>query len=440
MTEPADRVSLRIAEFAITNFRTFRERTVIPLSTEQQADPLVVFHGGNGAGKSNALAALDLFFRAITHWMGWRSGTSKDYPPELRCGWEQRQEPQGFIPNRRDWPPGSTEIMYIEVRFSDEALNTFRVQLQPAGTDLFLTASFSKKSGKVLADTTEQDYVNPTPDECKSLRNLLETPRGARSRALFILDAHRRGSWGSDEQYDRESLETLSPLIAEKLFRLRVSLEPGERQRWKFFQRLLGQFSTLKEKEVSIDIVKRGSIPELFFEDPGRQILRLVELSSGEQQLVTLCAAIATSQASLVAIAEPEISLSEKNQQTLRSILEEQVGSKLVDQIILESHVYTFDGPEVIRFRREGSVTRVSREPRPAEEADLTARAQSAGAQKQYVTPEGFTHLPENMRRDLGLETGGRIWFLKEDKRWSAWKTEELDTLFGFSGKQPKES
>jgi hypothetical protein len=82
----------------------------------------------------------------------------------------------------------------------------------------------------------------------------------------------------------------------------------------------------------------------------------------------------------------------------------------------------------------------VTREPRVLGEEEITLRAQSSGAEKQYVTPEGFTRLPENMRRELELEGGGRIWFLRDERmRWSAWKTEELDALFGLRGKSPEE-
>jgi hypothetical protein len=433
MTEPTGRNSLRITEFAITNFRTFRERTVIPLSTGGRADPLVVFHGDNGAGKSNALAALDLFFRAMTHWLGWRAATPSSIGPYplLRCQWEKTYE--FFTPKQRDWPPGSTEEMQVEVRFADQSL---RMVLSPAGSDVFLDARVA-----VEDEGQWSDHLEVEPYRAKQLKSLLETPLGPQSRPLFILDEHRRGSWRRDDPYQAETLETLAPLLAERLLSLRLSLEPIDRQRWKAFGALLSRFPTFQGKEVSVDRVQRDSVPELFFEDPGKQILRLVELSSGEQQLVTLCAAILTSRASIIAIAEPEMSLSESNQRILRDILEEQVRSGVIDQIIMESHVYYFDGPEVIRFKREGSTTRVTREPRAREEAEVSTRAQAAGAQKQYVTPEGFTKIPENMRRDLGLEAGGRLWFLKDDrKRWSAWKTDELDTLFGLSGKPPEES
>ncbi len=434
MTESTGRVSLRIAEFAVTNFRTFRERTVIPLSIGDQADPLVVFHGDNGAGKSNALAALDLFFRAITHWMGWRAGTKQDSTSGLRCAWDEVHGPQRFVPKRRDWPPGNTAPMLIEVQFADKkSLGRYCVELTPSGSEVFLSA-------RILAEDAKGLYVDFGPTASKTLKNFLETPHGPQSRPLFSLDEHRRGSWRDGDSYKPEAVETLSPLLAEQLLKLRLSLEPIDRQRWKAFGALLSRFPTLQGKEVSVDRVERDSVPELFFEDPGRQILRLTELSSGEQQLVTLCAAILTSRASIVAIAEPEMSLSETNQRMLRSILEEQVQSGLIDQLILESHVYTFDGPEVVRFKRVEGVTRVAREPIVPGAQVLAERAREGGAEEEFVTGEGFTRLPQAMRRELGVEGGGMVWFLKDErKRWAAWKTEELDAIFGLKGEKPEE-
>lgn len=68
------------------------------------------------------------------------------------------------------------------------------------------------------------------------------------------------------------------------------------------------------------------------------------------------------------------------------------------------------------------------------------ARAKASGADEQWVTPEGYTQLSERMRRDLGLEGGGYLWFLRSDPdgSWRARKEEELAELIGFSGDEPK--
>lgn len=434
---PLSDTSLRIAEFAITNFRTFRERTVIPLFTQGGADSLVVFHGDNGAGKSSALAALDLFFRAFTLWLRWRAAGTNESVPSLRLEWNEKQELKEIPLHYRDWPPSVREPMTLEVRFEHEKLGTYRVQLTPSGSDVFLSAQKRHDSLWLLRiplqETGEQHYTSISVQDSKLLRSFIETPLGPGTRPLFHLDNHRRGSWRTDESYDMESLETLSPLLAEKLLSLRLSLEPQDRERWRSFGTLLSRFPTLQGKEISVDRVTRDSIPDLFFEERGRQVLKLEELSSGEQQIVTLCAAIITSRASIIVVAEPELSLSATNQGLLKGVLEQQVQLGLFDQIILESHVQVFDGPEVVRFRREQGVTRVSRESRTPEAESISEKARRAGAEEEYVTAEGYTRIPQSMRHELGVEGGGMIWFLKDRrKRWAAWKTEELDNIFGL--------
>lgn len=438
MTDTSPAASLRIAEFAITNFRTFQERTVIPLGTAEHADPVVVFHGDNGAGKSSALAALDLFFRAFTLWLRRRASSIGAIDPTMRFEWGDAQALKELPLRYRDWPAGVRQPMTLEVRFV--SLGTYRVQLTPSGSDVFLSAQQAAGPASLTA-MVQEDYVPLLIPWCKSLRSVIETPLGPGSRPFFILDDHRRGSWRTDEAYREESLATLSPLLAEKLLQLRLSLEPHERERWRSFGALLSRFSTLKGKEISVDRVTRDSAPELFFEERGRQVLKLEELSSGEQQIVTLCAAIVTSRASVISVTEPELSLSANSQRLLKSILEEQVAQGLFDQLILESHVQVFDGPEVVRFQRNNGVTQVSRESRLPEAGLIDERARSAGAEREFVTAEGYTRLPESMRRELGVEGGGMVWFLKDDrKRWAAWKTEELDRLFGLGSDSPSAS
>jgi hypothetical protein len=188
-----------------------------------------------------------------------------------------------------------------------------------------------------MEHVTEQDYTDLSLKECISLRSRIETPQGPGSRALFILDEHRRGSWRADDPYEQESFDTLSPLLAERLLELRLSL--------------------------------------------------------------------------------PELSLSATNQRLLRDILEQQVREGVIDQLILESHVQVFDGPEVVRFQRKGNVSRVTRESRAPGAEVLAEQARQRGAEEEYVTAEGYTRLPERMRSEMGVEAGGMIWFLKDERQ-----------------------
>ena len=67
-----------------------------------------------------------------------------------------------------------------------------------------------------------------------------------------------------------------------------------------------------------------------------------------------------------------------------------------------------------------------------------TKQVKTAGAAEEVVTAEGYTKLPEAMRLELGVDKGGMVWFVKDERgRWAAWTTVELDRMFGFPEKEP---
>jgi energy-coupling factor transporter ATP-binding protein EcfA2 len=438
--------SLRIAKIVITNFRTFRERTEILLASNKGADEMPVFHGPNGAGKSNALAALDLFFRGASCWLNSGANTAVQAPTmQLILPWGWADDRSGFSLSHRSWPPGVRDPQIIDVQFADPTLGIVRLVLTPSGNDVSISLEHATTSpGRSPA--LDPSYAAPDKNDAIRLKNALETPLGPGTKPLYLLDARRRDfkSIGEGPTKKGAPASPLSPAMADRLFALATSLEPAETERWRAFVSLLNRFKTLAGRELSIIQVPRaeGSVStDLRFEIRGKQILRLSELSSGEQQVVALCAAVLTSGAAIIAIEEPEMSLHPGNQELVRDVLLEQVRSGLVDQILLESHVPIFDGPEVIRFSRSSDgETSVERQPTGADEA-VRARARASGAEEQWVTPEGYTQLPQEMREELDLQRGGYLWFLRSEPegRWQTWKASELDQLFGFGDDTSKD-
>lgn len=423
--------SLRISRLVVQNFRTFHGPTEIPLaSAGGAADEVAVFHGGNGSGKSNALAALELFFRAAIVWLRARPTLGSD---DYVMTWGGAAAlTQGF-PSTRDWPPGIREPQRIDVLFAD-AKTPFSVALTPSGNNCIL-----RMEGAWGGRPPPQGRMQPGAGEyLSSIRNQLEAPLGADTQPLFRLDARRRESRFTGDRLRSDAPESpLSMTLAQRLLDLATSLEPLDTERWRAFTQLVSRFKTLAGREVNVLRLPDGSA-DLRFEIRGKEILRVSELSSGEQQVVALCAAVLTSRAAIVAIEEPEISLDPSYQELLRDVLREQVRSGLVDQIILESHVPIFDGPEVVRFSRSAEgVTSVMRQPSDLIGADLRERARARGAEDQWVTPEGYTKLPKVMLDDLGFQAGGYLWFLRSEEkgRWEAWTAPELDQMFGFPGK-----
>lgn len=60
--------------------------------------------------------------------------------------------------------------------------------------------------------------------------------------------------------------------------------------------------------------------------------------------------------------------------------------------------------------------------------------AKRAGARQRWVTPGGYTQLPDRMIADLDVEGGGSVWFLKGPARWEAWPDRDVDELFHDMG------
>jgi hypothetical protein len=110
-------------------------------------------------------------------------------------------------------------------------------------------------------------------------------------------------------------------------------------------------------------------------------------------------------------VQEPELSLDYKNQRLFHEVLWDILRSGAVDQILLESHVPTFDGPDVIRFaRRADGTSEVRRAPAINDERrEIAQRAKEQGAKQRWVTRDGYTQLPDNMREDLQLQDGGHV-------------------------------
>ncbi|WP_437943767.1 AAA family ATPase [Sorangium sp. So ce281] len=449
--------SLRIARLVIENFRTFREPTEIVFTSDGVADEMPVFHGANGAGKSNALAAIDLFFRVASYCLRAVAGAG-GMSPDAACKlpWGFRDEHFGLWMNHRSWPPGVRDPQRVEVHFDDARLGALRVTLTPSGNDVLLRlerrrsapANFweapraGKNAGGVVLKDGTGDVLQI--DEISPLQNALEAPLGPGSKPFFLLDARRRDFRAIGEGGARdEGGSTLSATTAERLLALATSLDPEETERWRVFVELIHRFKTLSDREISVlrAPVAGGEITDLRFEVRGKQILRLSELSSGEQQVVALVAAVLTSRAGLVAIEEPEMSLHPENQELVRDILREQVQRGIVDQMFLESHVQVFDGPEVLRFSRspEGE-TLVARQPSRSLDR-LRAHARESGADEQWVTPDGYTQLPAEMRDKLGLQGGGYLWFLRSrpEGRWEAWTEADLEAQLGIGDGSSKD-
>jgi energy-coupling factor transporter ATP-binding protein EcfA2 len=400
---PRNGPSLRIARFTVENFRSITEPVEIALGdASPSGDPIVVFHGRNGAGKSTALLALALTMRLLQGGFGRGAGTFELGSAKLPDVFESvRLGRQGTTV--RDLAHLGEKPLRLRIDFQDRQLGGCEFVLRRSGSRTTLETKIDREQG-VGEEAFQQSVF---------------APFGPSSRPFDALDSRRYASWVNTRAADT----LIQPEFAEALFALRVSRDPREREAWRYFSEVLQRFEAFRGKHVSIDRIGKDKAPELTFEDRGKLILGLDDLSSGEQQIVALVSGVLLSNAAVLAIEEPELNLDGENQSLLRNILEEVVARGFKDQIFLESHVPSFDGPGVVRFNRTNGQVRAER---VVSENNTTELARRSGALPQWVSREGYTLLPQPMRESLHLTNGGPLWFLRGARSWEAWREDEL--------------
>ncbi len=405
MLPPRIGPSLRVKSLAIENFRVFGERVEIPL-----ADPVVTFHGRNGTGKSTAQVALMIAFHLLASVRA-SGGPAGDW----KSSFGERQSQFGVAP--RDRPVDSRHPFKLVLALENTDLGEFLFSFEVGPNTPVLVVSGDETAARILG----------SKERAQELRTWVSAPFGDASHAFDIVSSRRQISW----QQPQFSDVLLHGALAEQLFSLRTSREPRDRESWRYFAEVLGRFDAFKGRVVSIDRIGANSVPQLTFEERGRLILGLEELSSGEQQIVTLLASVMLSRAAVLAIQEPELNLDVDNQIIFRRVLEELVDAGFKDQIIIESHVPSFDGPEVVRFERDERGVRVAKAPSERGDPVLADRARKAGALSHWVTGEGYTRLPDGMRHEMGIERGGAVWFVKGSRAWEAWREDQLASMLG---------
>jgi hypothetical protein len=238
---------IRIRRLTVTNFRTFQGRVDIALGQGDRADAVAVFLGDNGTGKSTAFAALA--------WLEWRPNNALE---SLASPWDASDGPAAVRLSRRDWPPGVSEPMEVEVEFTNPHLPApavLKARCSQAGSAWNLDLQRAVEGagfGSIPRD----------PALCARLRNALEAPNGFR-RAFAKLDA-RRTEWHASQ-------------LVDELFLMSTSRDAAERQRWRRFAELVGQFPSLRGKEVSAEPSASLNSRDLVFEERGRLLLGLGE-------------------------------------------------------------------------------------------------------------------------------------------------------------------
>lgn len=356
--------SLRLSEFHITGFRAFVARTTIPLSrADGNGEPVVVFQGENSSGKSSVFGALELFFRAIIVCLA--AGASGSSDAEVSARWDiiASVGHRDLLLRRRDRPAGHQGATVLEGRFSDAGMGVLRVSIEEDNDGARVKLEHSGKG---------QNFFEPDRKLCEQLLASIETPHGEGSRPLASMNARRRALWLPEEP----SAGQLPAGLLTQLFRLRTSLDPADRRRWREFVETLRRFESFAGKDISVERLDTIA-PQVLVEDPGRVVVSLNELGAGEQQCVALAATLLLGRGSILAIEKPDLCLDSKHQRAASELLERQVQQNQADQIIIESNSPGFARGLLVRFSRgQGGAIVVERAeaPQPATRRESVAR------------------------------------------------------------------
>jgi hypothetical protein len=201
------------------------------------------------------------------------------------------------------------------------------------------------------------------------------------------------------------------------LYDARESADVREYHRWDAFVRVCKDFGdvlTGAEPVVTYDRTQQRAT--LYMQSPaGRLPVHL--LGTGVQQLLAIIARMLVSKADVVAVEEPEASVSVGLHARVRDAMQ-RMTEKGPAQVFLTSHSPWFDGAEdfiAVTTTPIGPKVqwRAVRDAGLFTQQDLPS-APVSPAPLSYVTPEGYVALPPFVRQHLSVEHGGGVVFKTE--------------------------
>jgi hypothetical protein len=423
---------MRLLSVGIKDFKNLRDVSLNGLGA------INLIHGPNNVGKSNLLHAMAVLFRCLRPSEGELPFTrprpllERDIhglglqPFEmfnLASPRDIRLTAQIAIPRAELEQAGITEV------YPCDPLD-IEVVLSRIGDRVELRITRFR-----FSDGTDAAQRQPNADEkARCLRfalfltaNLLV--REGPVERFAIIGVQRRAE---EDMILRQSEEV--PLALE-MFDSRESLDASRAQRWKAFTEAMHHFESITgEGEFLATFQRKEDRARLVFDTKagGRIPLRL--MGTGVQQLVSLLGQVLMSNASIVAIEEPELNLRWDVQETLKQVLAKLVGQPEPahgpHQLFLCSHSPAFetaDGFFLLQPGTDGPT--VQRRPESDVEIVLNGRPATLGlpanAPQAYVTSQGIVKLPMHIREHMHLSRGGGVVFVAEGEEQARLLTDE---------------
>ncbi len=426
---------MQIEEFRIEGYKNL----VAPISLGGLgARRIVVIHGPNNVGKSNLLEALQLPFLLL----GLEDEKKEPLPFQFPWLLPSAEKLQGFGLEPSEWftlgAPSQIDIRLV-LTFTDEELRRQGIKkvydCQRVEIELRIDGYPSAVTWQILryrfndgADAAAPDAHAAAPDahaasveertaEVKRLQQFArDLARSVIWTRFVLLNLHRELA-GDQRPHHRRGV--ISDALALALFDARESPDPREYQRWAAFVDVCRQF----------DDVLGGAEPVIAFDRvAGRATLYLQSsagrlpahlLGTGVQQLLAITARMLVTKADVIAVEEPEASVSVGLHARVREALS-RMTVQGPSQIFLTSHSPWFDGKQdFIAVTPSEDGPRVQwRAPQDALSFTMHDLAQppTGRAPVSYVTSEGLVSLPVFVREALGVSHGGGVVFWSGEK------------------------
>lgn len=339
---------MKVREFHIQGFRSLKNTSVSGIPSK------AIFHGDNDSGKSNLFLALEAIF------------VSKESAPGIFLDEEEINQNaprhttpfwQGQIPNFADnFYMGGDEPVTFDVLLQvapsfftnvdereiltalEETGHDFRVRLkgqisrrEDAGV---ITLNEVEVNGQVAMEhkAGRTEWLPKRTEAADAKQRFVESMLDALTDQVRIVPASR---FLAEETFSSKQLALRSQDYKNWLHSMSLS-----RNGYETFKKIRHWFASKPFGLGEISFVVENDLLELMIEDDCEYRMRIDQKGSGIQQILVLIGYIAESNAAIVAIEEPELNLSFRNQDLIVNILRQLVDDtdESPHQILFSSH------------------------------------------------------------------------------------------------------
>lgn len=404
---------MKIESFEVEGYKNLTQ----PVQVDGLGDrDLVVVHGLNNVGKTNLLEAIQLPFLLIG-----KDEAGLPFREPRRLDFS-RQEDRDIEPE--EWfTVGAPTPITIKLRLRFEAAELKRLgvtQVYPCdrvGITLRVEKGVSGPEWQLAEyrfgdmDITRVSETNQKQVQ-KRDKFALYFARKVIWRQ-FTLIRLNRSLFG---ETSRRSRGHLSDELALALWDLKEAPEPERYQRWEAFAEACEAFAdVLGDAKPVVSYDRHEGRATLYMQSSAGRVPSHL-LGSGVQQLLAILGRMLVSVAEVIAVEEPEASLSFAIHARLRDAMRLIVGKGLgPSQILMTSHSPHFDTDKAFIAVASDDGVPVVGWRSPGEAAQFTGQMAEppadGSAPVSYVTGDGLVRLPPFVRDSLGVPNGGGVVF-----------------------------